>query len=165
MRRYNIAVQILACCISLNINPLHAQDTTRTHLATLPTDSSRLLGLSETVNAAVHSNPEYTFELATLFDSIAQLHNSTVYDAKGLNLNGVAQHANGNYELALDYYIQALDLAETGNDKELLALIYSNMATCYGYRKETSKSIEYFKKAITICETIGDTTRLAQSKT
>lgn len=153
-----LSVQLFVCWFAL-LSHASAQegDTTMQYIATLETDSARLSWLNERLSAAVLSAPKSTFRLAEVYDSIAHLQNDDIYSAKALNLLGMAQYANGFYSQAAEYYLKSLEVLEsTSKETNYIRLVYNNLATAYRFRKENSKSIEYYKKALAMAEETSD---------
>jgi len=59
-------------------------------------------------------------------------------------LGHLARHTY-NYNLAIDYYIRAIDYCERA--EQPLSYIYQNIASCYGYLHEHDKAEMYFEKS------------------
>ncbi len=66
----------------------------------------------------------------------------------------------GDYDKALEYYQQALELSE---DDKQRATNYNNIASIYFAKGDYNKAIEYLQKAIELEERVGDYHGVAQS--
>ena len=65
----------------------------------------------------------------------------------------------GNYDKALEYFMQALyiNLAIHGKDHRDTALSYNEIGTVFKYKGENDKAIEYHTKALKIkLATVGE---------
>ena len=70
-------------------------------------------------------------------------------------LNNIAEiyRKKRDYNKALEYYQQALNL---GKDDKNKATVYNNIAFVYSAKGDYNKAIEYFQKAIELGERVGD---------
>jgi signal transduction histidine kinase len=69
----------------------------------------------------------------------------------------------GDYNTAKEYYHNALKVAETMNDFEMIGLVYNGLATVHGALSDFEKAIEYYLKALEIAEKIGKKTSISMS--
>jgi len=65
------------------------------------------------------------------------------------NLN-ILESTLGNYEISLEYLLEALDLAEKKQDSIRLGIITNNIGLRYSELQSQEKALEYYKKAIPI---------------
>lgn len=155
---------ILLCftlLISFSAFALPPTDSITIQIKAIDTDSARFDWLVNEINKAWLSNPRYTSDLASAFDSLASKTNDEVRMAEALNLNGMAAYANGSYELAADFYLQSLSILEGSTEYQLLGSVLNNLASCYAYRNNNAKSIEYYLQALELARKTQDTSRLA----
>lgn len=69
---------------------------------------------------------------------------------------GLQERYDENYEKAIDYHMQSLQLALELNDSMQLTYNYNNIAQAYRKRDLNALAIRYFHKALRIQEKIGD---------
>ncbi|MCG8385615.1 MAG: tetratricopeptide repeat protein, partial [Cytophagales bacterium] len=84
------------------------------------------------------------------------------WEKKLLNSLGVIHNDYGEYDKALKYHFQSLDLREKGKDQLEIAISINNIGLVYYRIKDYLKAIEYFKRSIAINEEMGDN-RLIES--
>lgn len=107
--------------------------------------------LSFTLNqiAAIHlrlKNPEKA--LSYLFEA-KKIHQETGISQDNLLVNiGIAYQQMNEYELALDYYHQALKIAIDMNDEARIATIYNNIGYVYDLQKNWELTLSYYLKAL-----------------
>ncbi len=61
----------------------------------------------------------------------------------------------GDYTTAKEYYHNALKIAETANDFEMIGHAYNGLATVHGALSDFEKAIEYYLKALEAAEKVG----------
>ena len=74
-----------------------------------------------------------------------------------LNHLGITHRRLGDFESALEYYQEVVEIATETEDKEELAAANSNIGVVYIYAGRPSRSIRYFERAKKQFEEIGDT--------
>jgi two-component system, NarL family, sensor kinase len=57
---------------------------------------------------------------------------------------------------AIEYYLKAARLWETCNNKNYLAILYSNTSALLDEQKEHTKAVEYGEKAVALAQKLGD---------
>ncbi len=149
---------LLALCTQLR-----AQDTIEQHLSGFESDSLRFNWLGFELNKAVYSDQEYAELLAIKYNDIvfASSNPNKVRQAEAYNYSGIAKYAKGSYKEAVDLYLKALEQLEGYKEQKLRSIIFSNLASCYSFRKENAKSIEYYLKAMDIAQELKDTASMA----
>lgn len=70
---------------------------------------------------------------------------------------------SGNFQLSLDYYLQAITYMEKHNKYPQLRIIYGNIGSLYNNLKNYEQANTYFDKAIDIALQINDSSGLAQA--
>jgi serine phosphatase RsbU (regulator of sigma subunit) len=75
---------------------------------------------------------------------------------KALNNYGVYHKNLGEYDKALDFYLQALKVEEALDNDDRIAFAYSNIGTIYTIKKEYDRALESFENALEIFEKIGN---------
>ncbi|MBQ4805145.1 tetratricopeptide repeat protein [Aquimarina sp. MMG015] len=81
--------------------------------------------------------------------------------AKGYVVKGVINRREGNYPVALEFYLKAKEIYELENDTWHVSDVYHNMAMLYRYEKNHDKAITLYKKSIEIKKPLKDTHGIA----
>ena len=68
--------------------------------------------------------------------------------ANNTNNMGIFEYVEGNYDKALEYFNEAMDITKTKDDIELKKSILFNKAACYEYKIEPSEAIKLFEEYI-----------------
>lgn len=72
------------------------------------------------------------------------------------NLEGAIQETTGNYSIARQHYLQALEAAELLDDKVGLALVQRNLGVLAAHQADEENAIRYHQQALAFYEKIGD---------
>ena len=75
--------------------------------------------------------------------------------SEALSSIGSIYLSQGKFDLALDYYRQALIIDKSLGNPAYLAITYSNIAQIYSEKGDLKKSTEYFNKSIEIAKNAG----------
>ena len=78
-------------------------------------------------------------------------------------LRGLNEYYSGNYELAIDLYYSALDVAEQIQDSTALAKVNHNLAMIYDELEDFDEAISYFQKSLVISQAINDSVQMART--
>ena len=70
---------------------------------------------------------------------------------------------DGNYQKALDYFIEVQILDENNNNKAGMCATYNNIALIYEDMKSFDKALDYHNKSIFIAQEINDTIGISRS--
>lgn len=79
------------------------------------------------------------------------------------NQLGISNRILGNYSQSVDYLEKGIALAEKGNNRRLLGLMYMNVANTLVETSNYDNAIAYHMKAIGIWDLLGDRSGMAQS--
>lgn len=111
--------------------------------------------------------------LATNHDSVQSLLNTADEIAKSAGnqhqqnhifiLRGLNEYYAGNYEEAIDFYYNALDLCEQANDSMLIAKVNHNLGMIYDEMEDYDEAISYFNKSLEFSQAIHDSALIAKS--
>jgi two-component sensor histidine kinase len=74
----------------------------------------------------------------------------------GLNFQRIGLHA-----VALDHYLESLELAKTSSDKERLADLYNSIGVLYQQNNEPDMSMEYLRQSLALYADIDNQTGIA----
>lgn len=69
----------------------------------------------------------------------------------------------GEADQSIDFYLQALDIAEQHNLKKERGIVYNNMGATYLFREQYDKATVYFKQALVIQEELKDSMRISKT--
>ncbi len=94
----------------------------------------------------------YHFEKSLLF---ARRSKNSKLEGEALNTRGNVAMDQGDYRLALPFYLQALDIFISLNDKKFSASVMGNIGNVYSNVNDSLLAIKYLDKALHICDEIG----------
>lgn len=97
-------------------------------------------------------DPQKSIFYGLMADSLAGILGMKEERIEALALIGTAYSDLGNNMKAIDYHIQALDIAKEINDRKLLAFIHNNLGVDYQITGDFGNSIEHFLTSLTIKE-------------
>ena len=157
------------CLLVLILSPFQSlkasQNTTRENIA----DSIRFeLSKSDIDTAsfnqlliAIRKNRKQLNEqykpLLILYIEQTRKHNYKYGQMQALDRLGLQERYDENYEKAIEYHQQSMQLATALKDSMQLTYNYNNIAQAYRKRDLNALAIRYFHKALKIQEQIGDT--------
>lgn len=88
--------------------------------------------------------------------ALAKEMKDTVMEANALGNIGVAYHARGFLQPALNYHLAAARLREATSSKQYLGKSYNNIGLLYRIKKDYPKAMEYLNKSLEIKQKDGD---------
>lgn len=91
----------------------------------------------------IYQNLKDTFGMAKVMDHLGSLYNSRQYCQKR-----TSEETKGDYETALNYFQQSLNLLEKLNYKEGIVNAWSNIGNLYRRMGEPDKALQYVQKAV-----------------
>jgi len=83
--------------------------------------------------------------------------------AMAVNNIGYVYHVRGDYLIALEHFLRALDIYQDMGDKIGLAHSYNNIGAMYNSLGEVDKALEFYKKALDLGQELGDKQSMAYS--
>ncbi len=101
----------------------------------------------------------HNYKAIELFQKAQFLADSMSYDkdkAKAMNGIGVSYQRLGNFDLALDYQFQSLDIYEKLGDSSRIAVMFNNLGVLYSVREDYDEAIRYYQQSLEIKEKMGD---------
>ncbi len=125
-------------------------------LKTISGNQEKLDYLADFIPTQLYSNPEDVLHYAHLFDSISKFENSVENKANALNFIGMGHYVSNDYESAITFYLQAIQVLETKEPSEKLSRVYNNLAACYNIRNDFKNTEKYFLKSLNIASVNGD---------
>ncbi len=144
----NISIGVLLLisqiCIAQN------KETVLLEISEQPTNQKKLDYLGIIINKQWYSGSKELTKYVKIYDSIAILNGTDKYLGIASNFKGMSHYASEEYDIAINYYFNAIQLFEKGDEEVILANAYNNLAACYKIRKDFINTEKYFTKALTI---------------
>jgi len=81
--------------------------------------------------------------------------------AKSYNCLGAFNYLKGNYPISLEYYLSALKIRESLNDKKGISATLGNIGLVYRDQSNYPKALEYYFKALKIAEELAEKNLIA----
>ncbi|MCF8371194.1 MAG: tetratricopeptide repeat protein [Bacteroidales bacterium] len=120
-------------------------------------DSTRVTAYDEYIwDGYLFSKPDSAAILAEALHSYAKAHNYRKAAALGYSLQGIANHVQGNYPHALEYYEKSLTIYDEIGDKKGIAGRLGNIGLVYGDQSNYPRALEYYEKSVAIDEELGN---------
>ncbi len=107
--------------------------------------------------------PEEAVEYAKQALNLAKFIKYETGELEALAKAGVSNHYLGNYEKALDYYNQLLNIYRKKGDKKYIAGYLNNIGACYYKLSNYDKAIENYHESLKIREELEDKKGMASS--
>lgn len=85
--------------------------------------------------------------------------------ADALNNLAISYDIEGNHEVAITYFLMALDIYQSLKAKDGMARIYNNCGMVYQSLGDTTKSLDFHKRSLQIEKELGDSLGIAYSMT
>lgn len=109
---------------------------------------------------------ELTMSLSHVLDAIYFFEKQSYLDiesiARSYNLAGICSEQLYRYEKALEYYEKAIGFAQSFEDQQLIAEIYSNRSFVYYGNGDFAKAVTDLEKAIEISTQLNDTVNISK---
>jgi len=132
-------------------------------LTTNITDSSRVKILNDLCRYYTERNKSKALSFGN--DALTLAHNNNLQrqTARAKNLIGIIKEEDGDYNGALDLYMQSLSIYKQIADTVGIGHTLSNIGGVYYYLSNYSKAREYFQKGLTLRKKLGDKSDIAGS--
>ncbi|HHE38235.1 MAG TPA: tetratricopeptide repeat protein [Candidatus Cloacimonetes bacterium] len=108
-------------------------------------------------------DPEKTFEYSNQALKLSKQDNYPKGIAQSLNNIGVGHYFLGEYDAALDLFLQSLTLRENIGDKKDIVSSYNNIGIIYDDLSDYEKALEYYQKALKLYEELEDKKGIADA--
>jgi signal transduction histidine kinase len=96
-------------------------------------------------------------------DRLAESEQNIHQTVNVLILRGINEYYSGDFEGAIGYYYQALDLAEQFHDSVCLASANRNLGIVYDELEDYNEAINYYQKSLAISRSIRDSVQIGKS--
>ncbi|MFT5777583.1 MAG: serine phosphatase RsbU (regulator of sigma subunit) [Crocinitomicaceae bacterium] len=127
-------------------------------------DSARLNSIHViTRERYVFAKPDSAFILAKKQYDLAKKVGDKRWMAEGKNTQAISLHIQGNYNEAIDYYNEAISIAEENDNKKSLAGSLNNVGIIYKDQGNNAMALEYFERSLKIKREIDDLNGIANS--
>ncbi len=126
-------------------------------------DSLRFKAINELSWMTTRINPQKAEELAREQMAYAQEKGEEKYVAKALGTIAVTFWARGDFDTALEYGLQRLNIEQELNDSSGLAKAYGNLGLYYSDKGDNLRAFDYYQQAVQIEEALGDSLSMAGS--
>ncbi|WP_422359952.1 tetratricopeptide repeat protein [Reichenbachiella sp.] len=163
MKKFLAHILIALWCIGYS----HAEqvDSLKVRLQNSSSDTARVKLLAKLgfEYAFIHldSSRLYCERAVQLADEI----NFSRGKADALNNLAISYDIEGNHEVAITYFLMALDIYNALEAKDGQARIYNNCGMVYQSLGDTAKSLEFHKRSLQIERELGDSLGIAYSMT
>ncbi len=104
----------------------------------------------------LENNSENTLSSANKLLNESLKGNPSKYQINAYTLLGIINKNRGFYVSSLNYYLQALNIAELLKDKGRISACLNNIGSIYELQEEFEKAITYFEKSSEIEKTLGN---------
>lgn len=84
-------------------------------------------------------------------------------EARALNDIGVIYRKRGNYDMALEYYLESYKIYNQLEEEEGLSMIYNNIGTIHSIKGQNEKALENFLSSYKLLQRIGNKERIIGS--
>lgn len=126
-------------------------------------DTSRLKAIAKYLYTGYMFNePDSAFYYATLHYNFAKKKGHKKQMASALNFMGISFAIKGNYDKAIDYYTDCIEIKKEIKDKKGIAISLNNIGVIYREKGDYAKAIDYYKRGLEISKEIGDKNNIWQ---
>lgn len=127
-------------------------------------DTVRLDAIKQfTVQGYLFSDPDSAFYFAQLQYDFAKTKREKDYMTSALNLQGISFYLVGDYDEAIEYYFQALELYTEIGNKGGMGAALNNIGTVYLEKGDYDNAIKYLMGSLKVEESIGNQEGVADS--
>ncbi|HDP93969.1 MAG TPA: tetratricopeptide repeat protein [Candidatus Aminicenantes bacterium] len=124
-------------------------------------------GIAMNIMAIIHMQTgdfvnarEYALQAVEIFRTIPSEKGKKVL-ASALNNIGISYDMQGNYEKALEYYLQSLKIKEALGDRKAIASSLNNVGIILGTLGRNDEALKYYNQVLAIKEELKDRTGMA----
>jgi tetratricopeptide (TPR) repeat protein len=126
-----------------------------------PFNIEKLDYLNKVINIEWRSSPQNIVTYARTYDSISKLIGANEFNAKSLNIQGMAKYVTEDYNKAISYYLESIRIIDAGRPSRELAQLYNNLASCFIKTDDFKNTEKYYLLSRDIAITIEDERRAA----
>ncbi|MCB9224085.1 MAG: tetratricopeptide repeat protein [Crocinitomicaceae bacterium] len=127
-------------------------------------DTAQLVAIRQYIRKGpLFTNPDTAIIIANEQYRFAESIRYGLYMADARNTQGIANAIQNRYDVAIEYYMEALKIYEKIDNKSGQASILNNIGILYSDMDEYDKSLEYYQKSAEVKKEIGDTLGLGST--
>jgi tetratricopeptide (TPR) repeat protein len=126
-------------------------------------DTIRLAAMQRLGYLFVHNDPDSAYAIAARQLAFAQEKDLPGWQARSLNVMGLALRMQSDYSGALQRYEQGIELLEKVGDRNYMSAVYGNMGDLYRLQSNFPKAIECINQSLKLAEETGDRKKAADS--
>ncbi len=127
-------------------------------------DSTRIIALNKLIwEKYLFNQPDSAFILSQEIFELASYKGFQKEMATALNLQGISYSVRGEYDKALEYYNQSLEIKHKLSDDTEIAKTLNNIALIYTSQGKYAEAIEVHNKCLTISEENNHSEGIARS--
>ncbi len=109
----------------------------------------------------IYVNPDLASQISLTADSLLSFTTKPYYSLLVLNIKGSAAFSHNEYDTAIGYYLEALEIVDREEGIIYKAQLYNNLASAYQSSGDLESCISYYKKALVSFEEKRDTLMMA----
>ena len=117
---------------------------------------NNLYELDSIAFTALESNDPNVEEKANALLEAGRKENAIVSEINALTILGIVNKNKGYYVTSVDFYNQALDVAQKANDSGRVSACYNNIGAVYQIQENFEKALDYFQKSLVIEEKLDN---------
>lgn len=117
---------------------------------------NNLYELDSIAFTALESNDADVEEKANALLEAGRRENASVSVINALTILGIVNKNKGYYVTSVDFYNQALDVAQKANDSGRVSACYNNIGAVYQIQENFEKALDYFQKSLVIEEKLDN---------
>ena len=117
---------------------------------------NNLYELDSIAFTALESNDADVEEKANALLEAGRRENASISVINALTILGIVNKNKGYYVTSVDFYNQALDVAQKANDSGRVSACYNNIGAVYQIQENFEKALDYFQKSLVIEEKLDN---------
>jgi len=127
-------------------------------------DTSRLKAMLDiSQNGFLFSNPDSAYMLAGKMELLANEKKEKSYEAKAVNVKGIACAITGKTKEAVTQWEKSYKISKSIGDKLGMSGSYNNIGNIYADKGDYKSALDYYKKSLQLKREVGDSSLVAAS--
>ncbi|MFT4697042.1 MAG: tetratricopeptide (TPR) repeat protein [Flavobacteriaceae bacterium] len=147
---------LLLFIINIGTSQTNGDSLTNTWKDEKKSDSIRFNALEEYYEINNQIKPDSTLAALDYHYELANEKNATLQLYRATKRKGNIHRLKGNYDIAMEAYTEAKNLAKLLNDPILQAKIMGNMGNIFVYRQNYKQATEHFSKALKLYQELNN---------
>jgi tetratricopeptide (TPR) repeat protein len=125
-------------------------------LRTVSSSKEKIDVLHQLAWAYKNNTPRLTIKYAAEALTLSRQEQDNEKEAKSLHYIGIGNANLGNYEKALEYYYQAIDMHKRIGDSRGIGLLTISIGNIFWYHSDFEESLEYYNRALKLFAELND---------